>query len=71
MAGITVAQAEAKLAMYMALDDQLGVNAEITIDGTTIKRRDVQKQIEYWNSWVVRLSRTGGGGIAVREVIPR
>ena len=69
MAGITLAQAQAKLTLYMGYDDQLGINSEVTIDGTTIKRRDVQKQIEYWNNWVIRLSRTGG--IAVREVNPR
>jgi len=66
MAGITLAQAEAKLTAYMTLDDQLGLNAEMTIDGTTVKRRDVQKQIEYWNGWVLKLSRTGG--LRVREV---
>ena len=66
MAGITLAQAEAKLTLYMSLDDALGVNAEVTIDGTTYKRRDVQQQIEYWNKWVLRLSpRT-----SVRQVIP-
>jgi len=69
MAGITLAQAEAKLALYMDLDDKLGLNSETTIDGTTVKRRDVQAQIEYWNKWVIRLSRFGG--IPVREVIPR
>lgn len=69
MAGITLAQAEAKLAQYLSWDDQLGPNSEITIDGTTIKRRDIQKQIEYWNSWVIKLSRVGG--ISVKEVIPR
>lgn len=68
MAGITLAQATAKLTLYMGLDDQLGVNAEMTIDGTTVKRRDVQKQIEYWNSWVVRLSRSG---VRVSEITPK
>jgi hypothetical protein len=69
MPGITLAQAEAKLLMYMGLDDQLGVNTEVTISGTTFKRRDIQKQIEFWNNQVIRLSRTGG--IRIMEVIPR
>ena len=51
------------------MDDTLGANSELTIDGTMLKRRDIQKQIEYWNTWVVRLSRSGG--IPVREAIPR
>ena len=66
MAGITLIQAEAKLAIYLALDDAIGLNSETIIEGTTIKRRDVQKQIEYWNSWVIRLSPR----IKVRQVIP-
>jgi hypothetical protein len=72
MAGITLVQAEAKLTLYMSLDDTMGANAEITIDGTTIKRRDIQKQIEYWNSWVVRLTPSSASGSnRVRQVIPR
>jgi len=41
MAGITLAQAEAKLPLYLSIDDALGVNAEVTIDGTTLKRMAV------------------------------
>jgi len=66
MAGITLEQATAKLNLYLTMDDQLGVNAELTIDGTTLKRRDIQAQITYWNKQVIRLSpRT-----SVRQVIP-
>lgn len=73
MAGITLAQAEAKLALYLSLDDALGINAEVTIDGTTYKRhqlKEIRDAIGYWNSWVVKLAR-GTGGMTVREVIPR
>lgn len=72
MAGITLAQAEEKLALYLSLDTALGINAEVTIDGTTYKRqqlKDIRESITFWNGWVNRLSRSGG--IPVREVIPR
>lgn len=75
MAGITLIQATAKLALYLTLDDALGVNAEVTIDGTTYKRhqlKDIRESITYWNSWVNKLTpaTTAGGSVRVRQVIP-
>lgn len=75
MAGITLVQAEAKLALYLSLDDALGVNAEVTIDGTTYKRhqlKDIREAITYWNGWVNRLtpSTTAGAAVRVRQAIP-
>jgi hypothetical protein len=75
MAGITLIQAEAKLALYLSLDEALGVNAEVTIKGITYKRhqlRDIRESISYWNSWVNKLTPadTVGGSVRVRQVIP-
>jgi len=75
MAGITLAQAEAKLTLYLTLDDALGVNAEVTIDGITYKRqqlKDIRESITFWNSWVMKLTPAGtaGGATRVRQVIP-
>lgn len=71
MAGITLAQAEAKLAYWLGIEDQLGPNAEVTIDGTTYKRhqlKDIAAQVALWEARVQRLSRTGGA--RVRQVVP-
>lgn len=75
MAGITLVQAEAKLALYLSLDEALGVNAKVTINGITYERhqlRDIRESITYWNSWVNKLtpSSTAGGSVRVRQAIP-
>lgn len=75
MAGITLIQAEEKLALYLSLDTALGINAEVTIDGTTYKRhqlKDIRESITYWNSWVQKLTPAtiSGGSVRVRTVIP-
>lgn len=73
MAGITLAQAEAKLTLYLSLDDQLGVNSEVTINGVTYRRhqlKEIRESITYWNRMVNQLSRASSG-LRVREVVPR
>lgn len=72
MAGITLEQAEAKLTYWLNLEEQLGINAEVTIGNKTFKRhqlKDIQAMITTWEGRVARLSRSGG--IRVMEVIPR
>lgn len=72
MAGITLAQAEAKLTEYLTAETAVLAGQDITIDGTRFTRADlaaVQKGIEIWNGRVTRLSRSGG--IRVCEVNPR
>jgi hypothetical protein len=71
MAGITLVQAEAKLAEYLAAETAVLAGQDVTIDGTRFTRADlaaVQKGVEIWNIRVNRLSRAAG--IQVREVIP-
>lgn len=75
MAGITLAQAEAKLALYLSLDASLGVNSEVTINGITYKRhqlKDIRESIAYWNSWIIKLtpSTATDAPVRVRQVIP-
>lgn len=72
MAGITLAQSEAKLAEYLAAETAVLSGQDFTIDGTRFTRADlaaVQKGIEIWNARVAKYSRTGG--IRIAEVIPR
>jgi len=71
VAGITLVQAEAKLAAYLTAETAVLAGQDMTIDGTRFTRADlaaVQKGIERWEGRVARLSRTG---LRVREVIPR
>lgn len=74
MAGITLLQAETKLALYLSLDEQLGINAEVTIGEKTYKRhqlKDIRESISYWNSWVNKLTpASSGGSVRVRQGIP-
>lgn len=66
MAGITLAQAEAKLTTWMAAMDKIAVGQSYSIDARTLTRAnlgEVQKQVEYWDNQVKRLTR---GGISVR-----
>lgn len=79
MAGITLQTAEARLNAWLAADEALtvrGVKSYRVNTGTTDREvtsldlPEVRNQIDYWNNWVQRLSRTSGG-IRIREVIPR
>lgn len=67
MAGITLAQAEAKLTTWMDAEDKIAQGQEYQIGSRRLKRADlaeVREQITYWNSWVNKLS--NGGGARVR-----
>jgi hypothetical protein len=71
MAGITLDQAQAKLALWMAADDAVASGQAYEIQGRKLTRanaREISDQIEKWNQWVVRLSR--GGGCRVRYGVP-
>lgn len=76
MAGITLAQAEAKLATWMAADEALATSQEyeITVDGSkrVLRRADlaeVAKRIEYWNRKVQSLDRAQSGRGRARYVV--
>ena len=63
MAGITLAQAEAKLTLWMAAMDKIAVGQSYNIAGRALTRAnldEVQRQVD---SQVKRLTR---GGISVR-----
>lgn len=67
MAGITLAQAEAKLTTWMDAEDKIAQGQEYQIGARRLKRADlaeVREQITYWNGWVNKLS--NGGGARVR-----
>lgn len=72
MAGVTLAQAEAKLALWLAADDAVATGQAYSIAGRSLTRTDgklIRENIEYWEARVKRLTR--GGGIGVRGLTPR
>lgn len=71
MAGITLAQAEAKLSEYLAAESKILLNQEVWIDGERITRADLEQVQEGIRLWEARVARLGRKGLMVREVIPR
>ena len=72
MAGITLAQAEAKLAEALDAVSAVMLNQEYRIGSRTYTRAnlsELQRAVEFWDGKVRRLDR--GGGIRVTEGTPR
>ena len=72
MAGITLAQAEAKLTQYLAAEEAVLLGQQYEISGRMLKRADlasIQAGIDIWNQRVQRLSARSGGRSAA--VVPR
>lgn len=71
MAGITLAQAEAKLAQWMEAEEALQVSQSYTLEnGHQVTKADLDqigRRIDYWHKMVIRLSR---GGIRVTGGVP-
>jgi len=70
MAGITLAQAEAKLATWMAADDTVANGQSYSIDGRTLTRAnsaEIQSNLVFWDKQCKRLSR---GGMRVKGATP-
>mgnify|MGYP000918864432 CR=1 FL=1 len=73
MAGITLAQAEAKLAVYLAAEDKILLGQRVEIDGQSLTRADlerVQAGIDVWNKRVQDLSAQASGRSRARTVCP-
>lgn len=73
MAGITLADAEAKLALYLAALDKILLGQEVQIEGQTLKRanlKDVESGVDYWNGKVRELSERASGRGRSRTVSP-
>lgn len=70
MAGITLAQAEAKLATWLAAEDTLALGKIAEVNGRRIHREDldaVRRNIQYWERQVKRLDR--GGSVRARRLV--
>jgi len=71
MAGITLAQAKAKLATWLDAEDRVAAGQSYTISGRSLTRADlsqIRETIDYWESKVLRLSR---GGLNVTYSAPK
>ena len=78
MAGITLEQAQAKLDQYLAAETKILAGQETAIDGDRLTMADlaaVQLGVKIWDARVKELtpaaSGSSGGGIRIREIIPR
>lgn len=61
MAGITLADAEAQLAAWLAASSAVARNQSYSIDGRSLARADageIREQVTFWDSQVKRLSNT-------------
>ena len=73
MAGITLVQAEARLALYLDAEAKVLAGQEVWVDGERMRRADlemIQRGVSLWEGRVQRLANPTGG-LRVREVIPR
>jgi len=72
MAGITLAQADAKLTAYLAAEEKILLGQRVSINGKDLTRADlaaVQQGVALWEGRVQKLSRTGG--LRISQVIPQ
>lgn len=63
MAGITLADAEAQLALWLAASEAIATGQSYSIKDRSLTRAnlaDVMEQIKFWDSLVKQLSRTRG-----------
>lgn len=72
MAGITLPQAEAKLAQYLAAEEAVLTGQRYEINGRMLQRADlgmIQQGVKVWNDRVSELSASSSG--RTRAIVPR
>jgi len=70
MSGITLAQAQAKLTLWLAADDKVSNGQGYSIGGRSLSRADgrlIQENIKFWNDIIIRLT---NGGVRVTGITP-
>jgi hypothetical protein len=73
MPGITLAQAEAKLAEWMDAESKVAVGQSYTIHGRQLTRADLDsigERIKFWNGLVAELSNLTEGRGRSRVIVP-
>lgn len=74
MAGITLAQAEAQLALYLAAETKVLAGQKVEIDGQALTRANlesIQNGIARWDAKVKELDRSASGRGRAVTVSPR
>lgn len=72
MPGITLEQAEAQLALWIAASTAVASNQSYSINGRSLTRvdaREIRENIDYWQNWVVTLT-PGEANSRTRYVVP-
>lgn len=72
MAGITLAQAEAQLSLWLAASEKVAAKQSYSINGRSLTLADaseIRAQIDYWEGKVQKLSRAASGRGRVRYVV--
>jgi hypothetical protein len=72
MAGITLVQAEAQLALWIEASSRVAVKQSYSINGrslTLADLSDINAQIQYWDGQVKKLSRAASGRGRLRYVV--
>lgn len=73
MAGITLAQAEAQLASYLAAETAVLTGQSYEIAGRKLTRAnlaEIQKGIEIWNGRATTLAASSAGASRARTIVP-
>lgn len=75
MAGITLEQADAKLALWLAADDAVSKGQSHTIGNrsfTDVDADEIRRNIDYWDKKCRELANAGGtaGGPTISQGIP-
>jgi hypothetical protein len=73
MAGITLAQAEEKLALWMAADEAVSRGQSYSIAGRNLSRTDaaeIQNRITFWDAKVKSMTASASGRRRTRYVVP-
>lgn len=72
MAGITLAQAEAQLAAWLAASSAVAAGQSYSIKDRSLSRVDaaeIRQQIDYWQGWVNTLTRRATGRRRTRYAV--
>lgn len=72
MAGITLTQAEAQLALWRAADSAVASGQSYSIDNRSLSRVDaaeITRKIDYWDGKVKMLTRAASGRGRTRYVV--
>lgn len=73
MPAITLAQAEAQLALYLAAEEKVLLGQSYEIAGRKLTRAnlaDIQKGVELWQGRIVSLTNRSNGRSRARTVVP-